>query len=279
MCENGLTRTIDTHAGSRMARTSAVIANVPIGASGLRLYFDVQSRRSLPRMRLRVLLVTAMYPHHERPGSGAFVMHQVEQLRALGHHVDVVHVKGYVSRWNYVRGAVEVLRATWLGRYDVVHVHYGLTGLCALIRWRTPVVVTLHGSDVLQGRFQRLVSKIVATTSDAVVVVSQALANRCGGTIIPCGVDLEQFRPVDRLHARRSLRLAAAGKYVLFPFDPKREVKRYDIAAAAVALLRQGGMDVSLLPVWSVPNERMPLYYSAADAMYSALTRRDPRRQ
>jgi glycosyltransferase involved in cell wall biosynthesis len=61
--------------------------------------------------------------------------------------------------------------------------------------------------------------------------------------------------------------LAPDGKYVLFPFDPSRRVKRYDIAEGAVALLRQRGVDAMLLPVWNVANEMMPLYYSAADAM------------
>jgi glycosyltransferase involved in cell wall biosynthesis len=80
-------------------------------------------------------------------------------------------------------------------------------------------------------------------------------------------VDLETFRPTDRARARQQLGLTASGKVVLFPFDPKRRVKRYDIATGAVHLLRERGMDVSILPVWNVANDRMPLYYSAADVM------------
>jgi glycosyltransferase involved in cell wall biosynthesis len=191
----------------------------------------------------------------------------VEQLRALRHEVDVVHVRGYQSRLNYLKGAAEVLRSTWSGRYDVVHVHYGLTGICALIRWPTPLVVTLHGSDILQGRLQPLLSKLVSVVADATIVVSPDIASRCRGTLIPCGVDLERFRPAERTASRLALGLPTTGRYVLFPFDPRRGLKRYDIAEGAVALLRERGMDVSLLPVWNVANERMPLYYSAADVM------------
>lgn len=208
-----------------------------------------------------------MYPHAEQPGSGAFVMHQVEYLRSLGHHVDVVHVRGYQSRWNYLWGTISVLRATWRTRYDVVHVHYGLTGLCALLRWRTPMVVTLHGSDVLQGTLQPLVSRIVASIANATIVVSPEIARRCPGIVIPCGVDLERFKRTDRRSARRELSLPVGGKIVLFPFDPARRVKRFDLASGAVEMLRARGLDISILPVWAVPNERMPLYYSAADVM------------
>jgi teichuronic acid biosynthesis glycosyltransferase TuaC len=218
-------------------------------------------------MSLSILFVTAMYPHAEQPGSGAFVMHQAEYLRALGHQVNVLHVRGYQSRWNYLKGALSVLRATWRTHYDVVHVHYGLTGVCALIRWRTPMVVTLHGSDVLQGRLQPLLSRAVSRIADATIVVSPEIATRCPGTVIPCGVDLQKFAPSDRARARQELGLPLTGKLVLFPFDPERRVKRYDLADRAVQMLRTRGLNVSILPVWTVTNERMPLYYSAADVM------------
>jgi glycosyltransferase involved in cell wall biosynthesis len=129
------------------------------------------------------------------------------------------------------------------------------------------MIVTLHGSDVLQGRFQRSVSKLVSALADSTIVVSSAIAARCPGTLIPCGVDLERFHPLDRATARLQLGLTAAGNYILFPFNPERRLKRHDIAAEAVALLKKEGLNVSLVSVWSVPNEQMPLYYSAMDAM------------
>lgn len=216
---------------------------------------------------LSILLVTAMYPHAARPGEGSFVQHQVQHLRALGHRVTVVHVRGYRAKWNYLAGAIRVLVATWRTQYDVVHVHYGLTGLCALAKWRTPMVVTLHGSDVLRGWFQPLVSRIVSRIADATIVVSPEICSRYPGVLIPCGVDLNTFQRTDRTRARRELGLRLGGRLVLFPFDPGRGVKRFDLARGAVERLRASGMDVTLLPVWKVANEQMPLYYSAADVM------------
>ena len=49
-------------------------------------------------MALKILVVTAMYPHPGKDGFGAFVMQQVEQIRALGHQVEVLHFPGYRSR-------------------------------------------------------------------------------------------------------------------------------------------------------------------------------------
>lgn len=216
---------------------------------------------------LSILVVTAMYPHAEQPGSGAFVSHQVQQLEALGHHVTVVHVRGYRSKWQYLAGALDVLRETWRRHYDLVHVHYGVTGVCALLRWGTPLVVTLHGSDILRGRVQPFVSRLIARVADATVVVSPEIARRCPGTVIPCGVDLDTFAPTDPAIARRELGLPQDSKIVLFPFNPDRRVKRYDVAAAAVEVVRSRGVAASLVAVWNVPNGQMPLYYSAADVM------------
>ena len=216
---------------------------------------------------LSILVVTAMYPHAEQPGGGAFVRHQVQGLQALGHDVTVIHVRGYASKWQYAVGALRVWRETWRRRYDVVHVHYGLTGLCALLRWRAPLVVTLHGSDALHGTFQPLVSRVVSRVACATVVVSEEIARRYPGTLVPCGVDLDTFAPQDRALARRELGWPADGGIVLFPFDPARRVKRHDIASAAIELLKSRGHRASLLAVWDVPNSRMPLYYSAADVM------------
>src|SRR5438105_5034373 len=98
-------------------------------------------------MILQILIVTGMYPHPGHEGSGAFVLHQVEQLRALGHSVDVLHFRGYRSKLEYIKAGFEVNRRTKNKRYDVVHAHYGPAGVPALFRARTPLVITIHGSD------------------------------------------------------------------------------------------------------------------------------------
>src|SRR5262245_43172160 len=96
---------------------------------------------------LRVLVVTAMYPRSEDQGSGAFVKQQVEQLQAMGHTIETVDFPGYRSKLEYAKAALAVRRRTREKHFDVVHAHYGVTGLCALARNRTPLVVSLHGSD------------------------------------------------------------------------------------------------------------------------------------
>ena len=81
----------------------------------------------------------------------------------------------------------------------------------------------------------------VLTSFDLVAPVSRALLAPEGGhpglptlpgrtAILPCGADLERFRPLDRADARGRLGLDPNGRYLLFPASPGREVKRFDRA-------------------------------------------------
>jgi glycosyltransferase involved in cell wall biosynthesis len=217
--------------------------------------------------RLKILVVTAMYPHAGNEGSGAFVNQQVEQLRALGHQVDVLHFPGYRSRLEYLKAAIDVSRRTRGECYDVIHAHYGVTGLATLFRNGIPLVVTLHGSDALVGWHQPLISRFVCRLADATIVASRKVADRIPGDVIPCGVDLSVFEPKPKARARQRLQMKSDCNYILFPFDPARRIKRFDLASAAVTNLAREGMDIQLLTISKIPNAEMPWYYSASDAM------------
>jgi teichuronic acid biosynthesis glycosyltransferase TuaC len=216
---------------------------------------------------MRILFVTNMYPNPERPGYGAFVRQQAEHLCQCGHTVDVINILGFQSKLNYLKGALEVLHKTSKVAYDVVHAHYGLSAFPAWFRLQAPLVITLHGSDVLGSRFESFCSRGIWRLADAVIVVSEEMRRRIPGIVIPCGVDLNVFRPYNRDEARARLGWLKDKYIILFPFDPTRLVKRYDLAKAAVEQVVQDGVDAELVTVCNVENHAMPWYYSAADAM------------
>jgi glycosyltransferase involved in cell wall biosynthesis len=216
---------------------------------------------------VKILFVANLYPSPERPGHGAFVAHQAEHLRQFGHIVDVVNIHGFQSKLNYVKGTLEVFEKTTRTAYDVVHAHYGYSAFPAWFRRHAPLVVTLHGSDVLASSFQWFCSWGITRFADAVIVVSEEMRKRIPGIVIPCGVDLNVFRPYDRNEARARLGWPRDKNVILFPFDPARLLKRYDLAKAAVEQMAQKGVDTELMTVVGVANHEMPWYYSAADVM------------
>lgn len=214
-----------------------------------------------------------MYPTPRRPALGPFVRDQVEALRELGDvEVELHSFDPPGGIRPYLTEALALARRYRDSSYDVVHSHYGLTGFCALaVRGARARAVTFHGDD-LRLRKVAPISRLVARLSDLPATVSANLARSeaagLGGpgtrrrvAVLPCGVNLDRFRPIPRADARRELGLDPEGRYLLFPADPARVEKRVDRARE---LVPDG---VELIHYDNTPPERVPLYINAANAV------------
>lgn len=232
----------------------------------------------------RVLVVTNLWPTSNDRGYGGFVQAQMESLRPLGVDYDLVFINGRESRWNYLRAISEMRRRLRAGNYDLIHAHFGLSGWVARCQRSVPVVVSFMGDDVL-GRFTRggrltlygrclqASSFVLARLVSRVIVKSHEMASKLrlsSARVIPNGVDLDLFRPLDRDEARKQLGLDLAKRLVLFPYDPAVIGKRYDLVEAAVARGRESIPELEILKVSRVPLSRMPLYMNAADVLVLA---------
>jgi len=185
---------------------------------------------------MRVLVVTNMLPVPERPWLGIFVQEQIEDLRSAGLDVSVLFIRGFESAANYFRGPARIRRLMRAQPIDLVHAHYGLTGAVALTQRGVPVVTTFHGSDCSgHSTWQTAVSWAVARSSTP-IFVSPELAKGLGcdgAAVVPVGVDLERFRPMDTGEARRILGWPARGIVALLPGSRGVTNKRADLFDAA----------------------------------------------
>lgn len=218
---------------------------------------------------LRVLVVTNMYPNPQAPFLGIFVKQQVESLTAKGVEVDVLFVNGPGNKLHYFWGVRRFRSQLARRRYHLIHAHYVYSGIIARLQLHTPVVVTFHSGEVLQGRLEPWLSRRLVGRVDAVVAVSgevQAAIGEACRYVIPCGVDTDRFSPVPKEECRAALGLPQHEKLVLFAAAPRPE-KRRDLAEAAVAIAQQRDSAVRFLPVSNEPPERMPLYMNAADVL------------
>jgi glycosyltransferase involved in cell wall biosynthesis len=231
-----------------------------------------------------ILVVTNLWPHEADPGYGSFVQAQMESLRPLGVEFDVLFVDGRESRWKYLRAIGELRRRLRGNPYDLIHAHFGLSGLVARCQLKAPLVVSFMGDDVLGqprldgritviGRFYRFSSFALARSVSAVIVKSEEMKRKLrldSAHVIPNGVDLDLFQPMDSADARRILGLDLAKKFVLFPYDPAEARKRFDVIEAAVARARGEIPELEILQVRGVARSRMPLYMNAADVFVLA---------
>ncbi|NLE45898.1 MAG: glycosyltransferase family 4 protein [Chloroflexi bacterium] len=223
--------------------------------------------------KLRVLVVTNTYPTADRPGDTPQVHDQVEALRAKGCDIDLMYVNRYEGRRSYARAAWAMLLLSLRSqRYDLVHAYYGHCGLLARLQFRYPIVVTFLGSDLLHPR-DGAIGKVVAKVVDGVIVQSEEMkraARRGDAYVIPMGVNLHLFTPYPMEDSRRELGLALDERLVLFPWNPARAVKRFDIVQEAVEIAQQSDARIRLVPVYDEPHAVVAKYMSACDVMVLA---------
>jgi teichuronic acid biosynthesis glycosyltransferase TuaC len=215
---------------------------------------------------MRVLVISNMFPREDDPSYGVFVAEQLDALRAAGLEADRYFIEGFRSRLEYVKAVAALKKAR--RRYDVFHAHHTLTTLAALLAGVRPLVATVHEGAVAKNPRYRRFARAVASRADRVVAVSAAIARTLrplACDVIPIGVDLSVFRPRDRAACRRELGLDAGPAYVLFPADPGRPEKRYDLAVAALALARENDSSLELLTLPPSSRAQVAAYFGAAD--------------
>jgi teichuronic acid biosynthesis glycosyltransferase TuaC len=234
---------------------------------------------------MRVLFVSNMWPDDVRPWYGSFVHSQANSLAALGVDISVLSIRGYASTWEYPRAAVRVL-ASNLRRFDVVHAHYGHSGVIGRLNVHRPLVVSYCGDDLLGtpdasragkrtprslalARAFAQLARVSAATITKSLEMERRLPEhvRPRNHVIPNGVDLERFAPIDQGDARRRLGWSRDEKIALFVGNPALTGKNYPLAEAACAIARRDCPELRLRPVWKLPPDEMPTCLSAADTL------------
>jgi teichuronic acid biosynthesis glycosyltransferase TuaC len=230
--------------------------------------------RATFRGMLRALVVSDMAATAGHPERGRFVRDQVRELcRLPGLDVELCELAPSSSTLRRLaRGGRELRRRYAGARFDVVHAHFGLAAWPALgVRARARAL-TVHGTDV-RHPVTRQLTRAAMPFMDLVCAPSEELVSHLPWPastrrveLIPCGVDLERFRPLPREQARAQLGLDANRPYVLFPADPVRPEKRYERALALareVATLGEEG----LLKLGGVAPDEVPLWINACNAV------------
>jgi glycosyltransferase involved in cell wall biosynthesis len=214
---------------------------------------------------MRVLVVTNMYPSPERPALGPFVRDQVEALRRR-EDLEVELFAFPPGPKALLRAAGGIRRRFRGQRFDIVHAHFGLTAWPALLARLGPVVVTLHGNDLLVRR-SYAVTRAALPFCALTAAVSREFSRSLPGAgtrrrvaVLPVGIDLHRFRAIPRAEARARLGLDPDGRYLLFPHDPARPLKRHDRAVEAAG-------DVPLLTLGNVAPDEVPYWINAANAV------------
>lgn len=237
---------------------------------------------------MRILAVTNLYPTPRNPALGTFVEQQVLGLRRSGLDVDVMHVdrcergmRSYFTMDAELRSRIEQFRP------DVVHAMYGgvLAERVTRIVEDRPTVVSFCGSDLLgellSGSMRRIISEygilashIAAGRAVGIVVKSRNLEEALPATIsrskvriIPNGINLERFKPLNQVDCRNKLGWDPNKFHVLFPTNAGDPRKRLYLAQAAVDEANRSGLNVEIHQLRGVSHEEVPIWLNASDVV------------
>lgn len=214
---------------------------------------------------MRILIVCSGTTNKISP----FVYEQAESLRRLGVEIDYFLIDkpgfvGYLSKRRLLIGKIENYNP------DLIHAHYGLSGLLANLQRLVPVITTYHGSDI-NDTFPFVFSKIALILSSRNIFVSKKLAFKAKAkkkfNILSCGVDLENFQMLDKAEARKKLGLSSSKKLVLFSSHFNNIVKNYDLAKKSIELVREKGIDVELIEYKGYSRFEANFLFNAVDCV------------
>jgi len=223
---------------------------------------------------MKVLVVTNMYPSPEMPSFGTFVHDQVEALRAAGVEVEVFFFNGRKSKLSYLAAFPRFWWHLLRHRYDLIHAHYVLAGIVARAQWGHRLVLTHHGGEALgMPPWQAPLCRWLTPLCDETIHVTEQIRRTLGdddGWVIPCGVDLESFKPLPRDEARRQLGLPLDRPLALFAGEHWRPEKQFGLVQAAMDRVRAALPEAELVLLSGKPHEVVPAYMSACDALVLA---------
>jgi glycosyltransferase involved in cell wall biosynthesis len=229
--------------------------------------------------QMRVLFVSS---GNSKNGLNPIIRKQGESLIKSGVDLHFYTIKGK-GLLSYIKGAIELRRIIKSERYNVIHAHYAL---CMYVAWfaqrKEKLMVSFMGSDLLgtnelDGSFTWL-GKLLARfhvffaklCCEHVIVKSKGMANVFGSahsnlSVIANGVDMECFKPEDRIESRKMLNWSLEKKYIIFVSNPSRVEKNYPLAYRSVELMQDS--NVELVAVYQQELEQLRLYYSACDVV------------
>ena len=169
----------------------------------------------------------------------AFITEQVASLKKKGIKADFFLIKGKLL--GYLMSVFMLRELLKNSKYNIVHAHFGLSGLVAVQQRICPVVISFIGSDVNRN-VQRILSRIAMRLSFYNIFVDQRLSKKMNATKsysnIPFGVDFDKnFFPMSKKQCRKKLNLNLKSKIVLFSSRFNHPDKNYDLARSAVKLL------------------------------------------
>ena len=228
------------------------------------IIFTVSVNPKCMMHKLKVLFVcsgnnpTGKSPNVEIQASG--LMHA-----GVNVHFFEIKKKGFSG---YIHYAFKLRSFLKKNSFDVIHAHYGLSGMLASLAGANPLVVTIMGSELyLNNAIRKATVFFVRHVWKYTIVQSEKMkktAGRADVIVLPNGVDIEKFRAIDVSEAKKRTGFTH-GKHVIWVARPDRPEKNVALAKEAIGLLQDDGFVLDI--IFDKTYDEIPYFFRAADVL------------
>jgi teichuronic acid biosynthesis glycosyltransferase TuaC len=203
-----------------------------------------------------------------------FIYEQVEMLKLLGIEFDYffIHGKGLLG---YIKNYPALIKKLKHFKPDLIHAHYGFSGLLACLQRKVKVITTYHGSDI--NPFDKIGHSIVKRINIftylslrfsyhnifASVELLQITNQPKKSSVISCGVDLENFYEMNKEECRLKFQFIPNKNYILFSSSFNNPIKNYDLAKEVIDMLN----DSVLIELKGYSRKEVALLMNACDVL------------
>ena len=200
-------------------------------------------------------------------GISPIVKSQADSLKNKEVELEVFPIIGQGLR-GYLKNISKLKKQILIFKPDIIQSHYSFCGIIAsLATKKIPIVASLMGSDTYQSKLMKLTIRYFANYRwSKTIVKSEDMKIRLGlnnAIILPNGVDIELFRPLDKKECRNKLEWEWDKKYILFASNPARPEKNFVLAKQTIENLNNDKIELKV--VYDVDHKLMPIYLNAAD--------------
>lgn len=193
-----------------------------------------------------------------------FILEQVYALNKKGVETDYFTIK-QKGLAGYLRSRKSLLEKIQEYKPNLIHAHFGLSGLLANLQRKVPVITTYHGSDINVNQVFRFSKWSIRLSAFNIFVSKKNFEKakpKSNSATIPCGIDADLFAPIDRSKARQELGFSENEKLVLFAGAFDNKVKNGILAQSAVSQMN----DVRLIELRGFKRDDVAKLMNAVDA-------------
>jgi teichuronic acid biosynthesis glycosyltransferase TuaC len=219
---------------------------------------------------MKILYITNMFPTEDHIYNGIHVKEQIDAMKnkySLDYQLEFIN--GRKSKLNYLKSIYKINKIISKKKFDIIHVHFGLSGLFLLFNpfIKIPTIVTLHGSDTNANRLfgtMLTITRLVVRRVQRVIILNDNMEHLFRKDFlklikIPCGVNLKSF-DVPR---RNSMDIVRIG----FPGDKKRPGKNYILFEQIINILKAKKKDIEIVEFHNLTRDEVARKLSSLDCI------------